>query len=86
MQASFGHLSGYGAGYYSYLFCRVFSANIWHRCFEHDPLNRQLGERYRAEILRYGGAKDPHEMMRALLGTEPSLDAYLTTLGLNNKQ
>jgi Zn-dependent oligopeptidase len=41
MQASFGHLSGYGAGYYSYLFCRVFSANIWHRCFEHDPLNRQ---------------------------------------------
>lgn len=45
-----------------------------------------MGERYRAEILRYGGAKDPHEMMRALLGTEPSLDAYLTTLGLNNKQ
>ena len=41
MQASFGHLSGYGAGYYSYLFCRVFSANIWHRCFEPDPLNRQ---------------------------------------------
>lgn len=86
MQASFGHLSGYGAGYYSYLFCRVFSANIWHRCFEHDPLNRQMGERYRAEILRYGGAKDPNEMMRALLGTEPSVDAYLTTLGLNNKQ
>jgi Zn-dependent oligopeptidase len=45
-----------------------------------------VGERYRAEILRYGGAKDPNEMMRALLGTEPSVDAYLTTLGLNNKQ
>jgi Zn-dependent oligopeptidase len=45
-----------------------------------------VGERYRREILRYGGAKDPNEMMRALLGSEPSLDAYLTTLGLEIKQ
>jgi len=83
IQAGLAHLSGYGAGYYSYLFCRVFSSNLWHKCFKHDPLNREMGERYRREILQYGGAKDPNDMMKAFLGEEPSLDPYLLTLGLS---
>ena len=40
--ARFGHAVGYGAGYYSYLYARVFAAHIWERCFAEDPLNRQV--------------------------------------------
>lgn len=55
--SSFGHFSQYPAGYYAYLFCHMFSANIWRTCFLDDPLNRDAGEKYRKEILQYGGAK-----------------------------
>jgi len=70
----FGHLVGYGAGYYSYLFCRMFSSNIWFKLFEKDPLSREAGERYRKEILHYGGARDPNEMLANLLGEKPTPD------------
>jgi intermediate peptidase len=75
--ARFGHLTGYGAGYYSYLFCRVFSANIWRKCFAMDPLSRQSGERYRRELLQYGGVRDPNKMFEALLGQKPDIDTFL---------
>lgn len=36
----FGHLAGYGAGYYSYLYSKLLSSNIWYQCFLKDPLSR----------------------------------------------
>ena len=67
-QTKFSHLNGYGAGYYSYLWARVFSSNIWGKLFEDDPLSREAGEQLRDKLLMHGGAKDPEEMLQSLLG------------------
>jgi intermediate peptidase len=66
-QTQFGHLFGYGATYYSYLFDRAIASRVWKQVFEKDPLNRELGEKYRMEVLKWGGAKDPWEMVSKLL-------------------
>ncbi|KAL1919691.1 uncharacterized protein VTP21DRAFT_1622 [Calcarisporiella thermophila] len=69
-QAQFGHLFGYGAGYYSYLFDRVLARRIWTRCFEKDPLSREMGERLRDEVLKWGGGRDPWECVGGVLQDE----------------
>ncbi|CAG8724525.1 8778_t:CDS:2, partial [Racocetra fulgida] len=58
-QIQFGHLFGYGAGYYSYLFCRILAGKLWKQVFEKDPLDREAGQRFRDEVLRWGGSRDP---------------------------
>ncbi len=72
-QTQFGHLFGYGATYYSYLFDRAIASRVWKQVFEKDPLNRTVGEKYRQEVLRWGGARDPWQMVGALLNT-PELE------------
>ena len=71
-QTQFGHLFGYGATYYSYLFDRAIASRVWRNLFSHDPLGRESGERFKNEILRYGGAKDPWQMVSILLN-EPGM-------------
>ncbi|KAI9444849.1 mitochondrial intermediate peptidase [Lactarius indigo] len=66
-QTQFGHLFGYGATYYSYLFDRAIAARVWRQLFVRDPLNRETGEQYKREILRHGGGEDPWAMLGALL-------------------
>lgn len=65
-QTQFGHLFGYGASYYSYLFDRAIASQVWKKLFARDPLNREMGERYKREVLRHGGRKDPWHMLAAL--------------------
>ncbi|CAN0292007.1 unnamed protein product [Ascophyllum nodosum] len=64
----FGHFTGYGASYYAYLYAKMFTSGIWERHFAADPLNRGAGELLWKELLIHGGAKDPHEILEALLG------------------
>ncbi|KAG0707489.1 mitochondrial intermediate peptidase [Suillus ampliporus] len=66
-QTQFGHLFGYGATYYSYLFDRAIASRVWRKIFSADPLNRELGDKYKQEVLRYGGGRDPWLMLSALL-------------------
>ncbi|KAH9932403.1 mitochondrial intermediate peptidase [Amylocystis lapponica] len=66
-QTQFGHLFGYGATYYSYLFDRAIASRVWRKLFAHDPLNRETGEKYKREVLRCGGGKDPWTMVGTLL-------------------
>ncbi|RDB28814.1 Mitochondrial intermediate peptidase [Hypsizygus marmoreus] len=73
-QTQFGHLSGYGATYYSYLFDRAIASRVWQNVFSRDPLNRETGEKYKREVLRYGGGKDPWKMVSTLLGA-PELES-----------
>ncbi|CAG8504801.1 9810_t:CDS:2 [Paraglomus brasilianum] len=58
-QIQFGHLFGYGAGYYSYLFGRVLAGKIWKVLFQDNPLSREAGMRFKEEILKWGGSRDP---------------------------
>ncbi|KAE9212451.1 Mitochondrial intermediate peptidase [Phytophthora fragariae] len=80
----FGHLIGYGAGYYSYLYARVFAADIWHTNFvgHEGPLNREAGEKLYQNLMVHGGAKDPNALLVDMLGREPSPANYLHELGV----
>ncbi|TFK36958.1 mitochondrial intermediate peptidase [Crucibulum laeve] len=73
-QTQFGHLFGYGATYYSYLFDRAIASRVWGNVFSNDPLNRETGEKYKREVLQYGGGKDPWKMVSALLNA-PELES-----------
>ncbi|KAI9305607.1 hypothetical protein BJ944DRAFT_264935 [Cunninghamella echinulata] len=66
----FGHLFGYGASYYSYLFDRTLAQRIWHKCFELNPLDREMGLKFRDQLLKWGGAKDPWKSVADVLGDE----------------
>ncbi|TCD62980.1 Mitochondrial intermediate peptidase [Steccherinum ochraceum] len=66
-QTQFGHLFGYGATYYSYLFDRAIASRVWRKLFVHDPLSRETGEKFKREILMHGGAKNPWSMVSGVL-------------------
>ncbi|CDO72955.1 hypothetical protein BN946_scf185007.g9 [Trametes cinnabarina] len=66
-QTQFGHLFGYGATYYSYLFDRAIASRVWSKLFSEAPLNRDMGERLKQEVLRFGGGRDPWVMVGTLV-------------------
>ncbi|KAG6899019.1 Mitochondrial intermediate peptidase [Termitomyces sp. T159_Od127] len=72
-QTQFGHLFGYGATYYSYLFDRAIASRVWQNVFSENPLDRETGEKYKREVLRFGGGKDPWKMVSTLLSA-PELE------------
>lgn len=73
-QTQFGHLFGYGATYYSYLFDRAIASRVWRKLFSANPLSRLVGEKYKQEVLVYGGGMDPWKMVGALLDS-PELES-----------
>lgn len=68
----FGHLYQYGGVYYSYLFDRAIAGRIWRACFEDGrdgmSLSRDRGERYKGEVLGWGGARGGWECVAGVLG------------------
>ncbi len=82
-QASFGHLmGGYQAGYYGYLWSKVYAQDMFGRFAQAGLLNPEAGAYYRAHILAKGGSQDAMDMVRDYLGREPNADAFLRDLGL----
>ncbi|CAH7666622.1 putative mitochondrial intermediate peptidase mitochondrial precursor [Phakopsora pachyrhizi] len=69
-QTKFGHLHGYGASYYSYLFDRAIAGQLWEQVFENNPLDRDSGDRYKEEILRWGGGRESWEGVSNILKDE----------------
>lgn len=68
----FGHLVTYGAGYYGYLYAQTFAADIWKSAM----LSQDGGMKIWKQMLIFGGARDPKEMLVAVLGREPSVDPF----------
>ena len=70
-QGFFGHLFGYGATYYSYLFDRVLARRIWREVFDDGngdgSLKRENGERMMQGVLMHGGARDPWKCLSDVL-------------------
>lgn len=81
-QSGFGHLFGYDAGYYGYLWSHVFGDDMYTRFEATSPLDRVIGAHYRRTILERGGSVDGDQLVRDFLGREPSSDAFLRGLGL----
>lgn len=63
----FGHLVGYGASYYCYLFDRAIADRVWEHVFKKNPVSREAGERWRNEVLRWGGARNPWQLVASVL-------------------
>jgi oligopeptidase A len=85
---SFSHIfaGGYAAGYYSYKWAEVLSADAF-AAFEevglsNDAAIRELGKRYRETVLARGGSEHPLEVYRSFRGRDATIDALLRHNGL----
>ena len=88
-QHSFSHIfaGGYAAGYYSYKWAEVLSADAYaafEEALEHgaDQVT-ETGRRFQREILAVGGSRPALESFKAFRGREPSIDALLRHSGMN---
>ena len=81
---AFSHIfgGGYAAGYYSYKWAEVLSADAWSAFEEAGALSVPTGRRLREEILEAGGSRDAMENFIAFRGREPRIDALLRHQGM----
>ena len=86
---SFAHIfaGGYGAGYYSYKWAEVLSADCY-GAFEEtgNPFDQATGQRFLNEILSTGGSRSAIDNFRAFRGREPQVDALLRHRGMSAAQ
>lgn len=81
---SFGHIfaGGYAAGYYSYKWAEVLSADAFSKFEEKGIFDRETGLEFLNNILEQGGSKEPMELFIAFRGREPEIDALLRHSGI----
>ena len=82
---SFSHIfaGGYAAGYYSYAWAEVLSADAY-AAFEESDDVAETGRRFWKEVLAVGGSRSAAESFKAFRGREPSIDALLRHSGFDN--
>ncbi|OHC28268.1 MAG: oligopeptidase A [Pseudomonadales bacterium RIFCSPHIGHO2_02_FULL_60_43] len=84
---SFAHIfaGGYAAGYYSYKWAEVLSADAFSKFEEEGVFNSATGQAFREAILARGGSQAPMVLFVDFRGREPSIDALLRHLGLSQE-
>lgn len=80
--AGFGHLMGYDAGYYGYLWSEVYAADMFTRFRGEGVTSPKVGMEYRAKVLEVGSSRDEMESVVDFLGRMPSNKAFLKDMGL----
>ncbi len=83
---NFSHIfaGGYAAGYYSYKWAEVLSADAYSLFEENGVLSQETGQKFWQEILAKGGSRPAMESFIAFRGREPSMDALLRHNGMSN--
>jgi thimet oligopeptidase len=79
--ASFGHLSGYAARYYGYMWSKVFALDIFETIMNRGLDKASTGKEFVDKILSKGGSQHPSELLEDYLGRKPSIDAFLKDQG-----
>ena len=74
--ASFGHLEGYSALYYTYMWSLVIEKDIFKRFQEKGLMDREVSARYHDRILSMGGTKDAAELVKDFLGRDYNFEAF----------
>jgi oligopeptidase A len=83
-QNSFSHIfaGGYAAGYYSYKWAEVLSADAFSRFEEEGIFNPTTGAAFRTEVLEVGGSREPMDVFVAFRGRAPSIEPLLRHSGI----
>lgn len=81
---SFGHIfsGGYAAGYYSYLWAEVLSADAFSRFIEEGIFSEKAGQSFLENILEKGGSVDALELFAKFRGREPQIEPLLKSRGI----
>lgn len=80
--AGFGHLMGYDAGYYSYMWAQVYAEDIYTVFADKGGVSATIGKKYRKQILAPGASRPEKESVKAFLGRTVSKKAFYKSLGL----
>jgi Zn-dependent oligopeptidase len=80
--AGFGHLMGYDAGYYGYMWSEVYAADMFSRFEREGILNPQVGMAYRKHVLERGSSRDEMSSVEGFLGRKANNEAFLRRMGL----
>ncbi|WP_338873357.1 M3 family metallopeptidase [Myxococcus stipitatus] len=75
-ELAFGHLDGYSAAYYTYLWSSVIAKDLETEFQKHGYLDRETAMKYRRAVLEPGGAKPAAELVKDFLGRDYGFDAY----------
>jgi len=76
--SSFAHLlHGYDAGYYSYLWSRVYAYECFNIFNQHGVMSAKIGKSYWQEILSQGSSRDEMKSLKTFLGKAPSVKAFI---------
>ena len=83
-QHSFSHIfaGGYAAGYYSYKWAEVLSADAFAKFEENGIFDTETGQAFLHNVLEKGGSREPMELFVAFRGREPEIDALLRHSGI----
>ncbi len=77
---SFGHLDGYGSGYYTYMWSLVIAKDMFSAFDPSDLFDQEVATRYRSTVLGMGGRKDAADLVRDFLGRDYTFEAYANWL------
>ncbi|MCK5170078.1 MAG: Zn-dependent oligopeptidase [Bacteroidales bacterium] len=81
-EAGLGHLNGYAAGYYSYLWALVFADDMFSVFEKNGVMNQETGMKLRNTVLERGSTLEEMEIVKEFLGREPNEEAFLKSIGL----
>ncbi|WP_431520165.1 M3 family metallopeptidase [Pseudoalteromonas piscicida] len=81
MQASFEHLVGYSAVYYTYTWSKVIAADMFTRFMKEGMINKKTAQEYRSRVLAPGGRKPADQLVKDFLGRDYSFESFKAHLG-----
>ena len=81
-EAGFGHLYGYAAGYYGYLWSKVYAEDMYSVFKEQGAMSSSAGQKLKEKVLEKGASMEEKDIVTDFLGREARYDAFLESIGV----